>query len=733
MPTSLIATRTDVERESRIPFAERQLPASTYDPLCRAAERHADRIVLQFPPQGRPDETPVAFRYGDFVTEVTRTANLFHRLGLGPDDTAVLILPNAPQTHLALWGGEAACRGGAVNPLLEPGQIADILRAMDARALVTLGLAGDEPAQWEKVAQLVERTPGLHTILTVDPAAWDGATEPSRPPERLGSAPVLDFDRERAREPGDRWIGGRVIRAGDGASLFQTGGTTGAPKIAPHTHANETFMAWNIAFTLGMQPEDVVLCGLPLFHVNAALVTGLAVWQAGAQVILAGVAGYRTPGLINRFWRLVERHRVTYQQPWAMRQTRRTPAYTTAWGQLAGHEPPAYWRPSGNLVAYVGQPPRARSCHGSWAWRGQRLSQSCSRRPGSGAGAGVTDDSAGQRLWLVSASRRLHRAVMPVRRKGGSGIAPACLGAIHRCIRVFQQRVRIPAIVREERHPDAHRHRQFMAVHPQGRLERGKHLAGYRLRGGVVRDILQNNYKFIAAETSDGIGFPQAVLQPLRHGFQHGIARGMPQAVIDRLEMIDIHEQHGERALRPLGPRQGVAESILQQLPVRQLGERIIIRLMEELSGEGAGFRDIMIDGHRADEVTRAIAKRCSNFIDQIALAMTGDYGGLFLRKSRPLKTVRHGADDHPVRVFVAAAKHLGDWAPDRLGARPATEAFRHRIQVLDRGLGIGNHHALAQGGKNGLQALLFLKQALFDPLTLGDFGHQLTLIEPQG
>lgn len=56
MPTSLIATLADVEREARIPLAERRLPTSTYERLCRAAERYADHIALQFLPLMSPCE-----------------------------------------------------------------------------------------------------------------------------------------------------------------------------------------------------------------------------------------------------------------------------------------------------------------------------------------------------------------------------------------------------------------------------------------------------------------------------------------------------------------------------------------------------------------------------------------------------------------------------------------------------------------------------------------------------
>src|SRR5262249_32107448 len=93
---------------------------------------------------------------------------------------------------------------------------------------------------------------------------------------------------------------------------FHTGGTTGAPKVAPHTHANEVFMAWLLPALLGTRPGNVFLCGLPLFHVNGVMVTGLGNWIAGAHVLLAGVQGYRSPKLLPSFWKLVERYRVNY-------------------------------------------------------------------------------------------------------------------------------------------------------------------------------------------------------------------------------------------------------------------------------------------------------------------------------------------------------------------------------------------------------------------------------------
>jgi fatty-acyl-CoA synthase len=53
-----------------------------------------------------------------------------------------------------------------------------------------------------------------------------------------------------------------------------------------------------------------VLCGLPLFHVNGQLVTGLQPWMRGDHVVLATPEGYRGKTFLARFWEIVENFRV---------------------------------------------------------------------------------------------------------------------------------------------------------------------------------------------------------------------------------------------------------------------------------------------------------------------------------------------------------------------------------------------------------------------------------------
>ena len=112
-------------------------------------------------------------------------------------------------------------------------------------------------------------------------------------------------------QPHDAFIGD-LPSASEVAAVFHTGGTTGTPKLAAHTHANEVSDAWMIAANGLLRNHDAVLfAALPLFHVNALVVTLLAPLFNGHHVVWAGPQGYRDPALYAQFWKLVQHYRVT--------------------------------------------------------------------------------------------------------------------------------------------------------------------------------------------------------------------------------------------------------------------------------------------------------------------------------------------------------------------------------------------------------------------------------------
>ena len=304
-------TAADVRAQSAIPLASRYSDRSTCEVLQASAAAHANRPALTFLLQGTLDEEPVVYSYRDLVARITQAANAFHRLGLGPTDVVAYLLPNLPQTHFTIWGGETAGRVAAINPLLEPSQILQILRTVRARLLVTLAPGTPGLDLWAKCAPIINEVETLEHVLCVDTARLIAKAPAPRAYPSQGRIRMHDFDALLDREVASHLDFARQIAPGDIASLFHTGGTTGLPKVAPHTQANEVFLAWSVAATLGMGPGESLLCGLPLFHVNAPLATGLAVWANGGNVVLATPSGFRTPGLLQNLWGLLARHRVS--------------------------------------------------------------------------------------------------------------------------------------------------------------------------------------------------------------------------------------------------------------------------------------------------------------------------------------------------------------------------------------------------------------------------------------
>jgi len=161
---------------------------------------------------------------------------------------------------------------------------------------------------WTRLQPLLERVPSLQHVVLVDLAERGGL------PATAGRLPVHDFAAGLRGQPVDRLVSGRVIRPGDRSSCFCTGGTTGMPKIAVRTHANEVANAWSTGECLGdgIGRGKTLFCGLPLFHVNGVLVTGLLPFSRGAHVVLGTPQGYRGEGVIARFWELVEQHRINF-------------------------------------------------------------------------------------------------------------------------------------------------------------------------------------------------------------------------------------------------------------------------------------------------------------------------------------------------------------------------------------------------------------------------------------
>lgn len=290
-----VRTIADIEAFEKTPIEQRATAFNTYDLLREGAGINPEALALSSFFSGQDYASPRRLIYRDFFSRITQTANLFHDLGVGPKDVISYLLPNLPETHFVLWGGEAAGIVNPINYLLSPSTIREICQAAGSKILVVLGeLPGWDI--WEKVSSIRKELPGLKAVIRV--------MGPGN-----GTEGIFSLEALLPRYRGDRLDSGRTIHPGDIASLYHTGGTTGTPKLAPHTHYNEAIMAFMTAQRAELYAGETTLCGLPLFHVNGTTVTGSFPFSIGAQVVLLSARGYRDPEVMKNFYRIVEHYR----------------------------------------------------------------------------------------------------------------------------------------------------------------------------------------------------------------------------------------------------------------------------------------------------------------------------------------------------------------------------------------------------------------------------------------
>ncbi|MFN8493672.1 MAG: acyl-CoA synthetase [Caldilineaceae bacterium] len=309
-----IRTLADVEALEAIPLADRQLPGNLYEFFNRSAQRYGDKDALIFFLQGTAYQQAVRYSHRALLGKITQTANMLHGLGIGPRDTVSYVLPNLPQTYFTLYGGEIAGIANPINPLLEPPVIAEIMNAAQTKVLVTLA-PFPKTDLWEKMAALVNQVPTLKTILRVDIGGYlHGVRKLAvkvlglRKGKEPVRAKVLDFDKMLARYPADKLTSGRVIGKDEIAAYFHTGGTTGVPKLAMHTHFNQVYDGWASGEVIDATAEATNLLGLPLFHNYGAIAIGLACWIAGGTVVMATPQGFRGEGVVPNLWKILNHY-----------------------------------------------------------------------------------------------------------------------------------------------------------------------------------------------------------------------------------------------------------------------------------------------------------------------------------------------------------------------------------------------------------------------------------------
>jgi fatty-acyl-CoA synthase len=293
----IIRTSADIDAIERGGW-EAFLPFATPFRLIEsAASQRPDACALHYLADSNHPERNVQTSYRMLVHKIRQGANLFRRLGVGPNDSVAILMPHVPSSQIALWGAEVAGIACPINPMLRPEHVIALLTAARAKVAVVLG-ANKDIDIWNVIVSALRQSGCVTHILHADADGpthgADGCFEELAAAENGAS---FDFD---------------VANTSDAiAAYFHTGGTTGAPKLALHTYGNQAFVARSAALMYDLRPEDVLINGFPLFHVAGAFVYGLSVLSAGGTIVIPTRLGMRNRSFISSIWRQVERYRVT--------------------------------------------------------------------------------------------------------------------------------------------------------------------------------------------------------------------------------------------------------------------------------------------------------------------------------------------------------------------------------------------------------------------------------------
>jgi long-chain acyl-CoA synthetase len=250
------------------------LPMTLAARLAAQADRLGDKPFFLF--------DGVAHTYAAVAERAGRVAAGLQALGLAKGDRVATYLPNGlplVESYFALAGLGA----GAVllNPQLTPREIGYILADSGAVGIIT------HASLVPNVRAVQSTLPALRIVVVAGGAAAGGAVAY----EALGGRPHPLRD--------------DAVQPEEEAWLAYTSGTTGKPKGAILTHRNLLWTADVTAATVGFQPDDVILCPIPLFHLFALGACFLEILTVGATTV---IHDRFSP---ERVLDAMERHRVT--------------------------------------------------------------------------------------------------------------------------------------------------------------------------------------------------------------------------------------------------------------------------------------------------------------------------------------------------------------------------------------------------------------------------------------
>ncbi len=240
------------------------------------------------------DESVRTITFGELYERGSAVAAELRRRGLEPGETVAIMLPTGAEFFFTFAGILLA--GGIPVPIYPPFRAdriaeyatrqANILKNAETRFLVTW-------KQAEGLAKLLKpRVPTLREVLNAQKLA-EGSAEPDVQPAQWRA--VQNLSHQAVGE--------------DIAFLQYTSGSTGDPKGVMLTHANLLANIRSIISGIDIQPDDVAVSWLPLYHDMGLIGAWFVPLFTGIPlVVMSPLAFLSRP---ERWLRAIQRHRGT--------------------------------------------------------------------------------------------------------------------------------------------------------------------------------------------------------------------------------------------------------------------------------------------------------------------------------------------------------------------------------------------------------------------------------------
>ena len=267
---------------------------SLYGNLAATATRYPEKTAVNY------YDTPLS--YARFRQEVDALAGfLQQRAGVKRGERVLLFMQNSPQFMIAFY---AILRADAMVVPVNPMNLTEELRHYVSDSDATVTITGQELLG--QVRPLLED--GMQHIIVA--AYSDYQTQPTD----LKVPEVVAAPRLALNEPGvTQWLdalaenlqpGVHLAGPDDWCVMPYTSGTTGKPKGCIHTH--RTVMSTTVAggAWVDMQPDSVILCSMPMFHVTGMQCSMNQPIYFGGTIVLMTRWDRDTAG------ELIQRHKV---------------------------------------------------------------------------------------------------------------------------------------------------------------------------------------------------------------------------------------------------------------------------------------------------------------------------------------------------------------------------------------------------------------------------------------